>query len=188
MLQGFDSKLYLVGHFMNEVVDFHVMQQKLASLWNTGRGVFIEDIDVNFYLFQFYHEIDIKMVVEGSPWSFNMNALIISRMKENDIPRSVQLNTLDLCVQIHDMHIGFMSERIIMEVGNYIGTFVESCPRNFNGAWKEYTRSKVTIDLSKPLKMRMKIRQTGAEAFYNTGKRNYQALRCMDENPVKASN
>lgn len=56
----------------------------------------------------------------------------------------------------------FMTEKIVKEVGNYVGTFVESCPRNFTGVWKEYLRVRVTVDLAKPLKRRMKIRKTGA--------------------------
>lgn len=52
-----------------------------------------------------------------------------------------------------------MTQKIVKDVGNYIGCFVESCPRNFKEGWKEYLRVRVTIDLSKPLKRRMKIRK-----------------------------
>lgn len=82
-------------------------------------------------------------------------------MKDGDVPRSVRLKSLDLWVQIHDLRAGFMTEKIVKEVGNYIGCFVESCPRNFSGVWKEYLRVRVTIYLSKPLKRRMKIRRAG---------------------------
>ncbi|KAK1379781.1 hypothetical protein POM88_026525 [Heracleum sosnowskyi] len=158
---GLDAKLCLMGRFITEgVVDFPSMKQTLAALWRPGRGVHIRDIDVNLYLFQFYHEIDVKRVVDGSPWSFNRKVLVIARMKEGDVPRGVRLNSLDLWVQIHDLRAGFMTERIVKEVGNYIGCFVESCPRNFTGVWKEYLRVRVTVDLSKPLKRRMKIRKT----------------------------
>lgn len=143
------------------VVDFQAMQQTLTALWRPGRGVYIREINVNLYMFQFYHELDIKRVVEGSPWSFNRKVLIIARMKEGDIPRGISLNSLDLWVQIHDLRAGFMTEKIVKEVGNYVGIFVESCPKIFSGVWKEYLRVCVTIDLAKPLKHRMKIRKSG---------------------------
>lgn len=161
-LHGIDAKLCLMGRFITEgVVDFPSMKQTLAALWRPGRGVHIRKIDVNLYLFQFYHELDIKKVVDRSPWSFNRKALIITRMKEGDVPRGVRLNSLDLWVQIHDLRVGFMTQKIVKEVGNYIGCFVESCPRNFKEGCKEYLRVRVTIDLSKPLKRRMKIRKAG---------------------------
>lgn len=40
---------------------------------------------------------------------------------------------MDLWVQVHDLKIGFMSEKLITEVGNSIGKFVASCPSNFKG-------------------------------------------------------
>lgn len=59
-----------------------------------------------------------------------------------------------------------MSEKIIKEIGNYIGVFVESCASNFMGVWREYMRVRVSIDLSKPLKRRMKIRKMGEECSW----------------------
>lgn len=139
------------------------MKHTLAALWKPGKGVFIREVDANLFVFQFYHEIDIKRVVDGSPWSFNRRVLVISRMKEGDIPRGVSLNTLDLWVQIHELRAGFMSENILKEIGNYVGKFIESCPNNFKPGWREYMRVRVAIDLFTPLKRRMKIRKSGAE-------------------------
>lgn len=44
--------------------------------------------------------------------------------------------------------------------GNYIGKFVESDENNFVGVWREYLCVRVTIDLTKPLKRRMKLRNS----------------------------
>lgn len=94
-----DVKLCLVGRFLSEgVMDFQAMQQTLAALWRPGRGVYIKELDVNLFMFQFYHEIDINRVIEGSPWTFNRNVLIISRMEERINPRCIPLNSIDLWV------------------------------------------------------------------------------------------
>lgn len=94
-----DGKLRLVGKFLNEgIVDFSAMQQTLAALWRPGKGVYIRELNTNLYVFQFYHEVDIKTVLDGSPWSFNRKALIIKRMEERDNPRSMNLDSLNLWV------------------------------------------------------------------------------------------
>lgn len=129
-MMGLDVHLCMVGRFLNEgVVDFTAMKHTLASLWRPGKGVYMKEIDVNRYIFQFYHELDIKRVVSGSPCTFNRKVLIIRRMREGDIPREVSLNNLDLWVQIYDLQAGFMSERILKEVGNYVGEYIESCSK-----------------------------------------------------------
>lgn len=166
-----DAKLCLVGRFLTEgIMDFQAIQQTLAALWRPGKGVYIKELDVNLFLFQFYHEIDINRVIEGSPWTFNRKVLIISRMKEGDNPRCVPLNTIDLWVQIHDLQPGFMSDKVFSEVGNQVGKYICSCPSNFKGVWRDYMRIRVTMNLSKPLKRRMKLRKSGNEWVWITFK------------------
>lgn len=153
LYSGYNARLCIVGRFITKgQVDFPAMQQTLAALWKPGRGVYIKELEVNLFLFQFYHELDVKRVMEGCPWSFNRKAIIMNRLKEGENPRCVSLNSMDIWVQIHDLKVGFMSMRIIKEVANYIENFVESCPSNFVGVWREYMRVRVNIDLSKPLK------------------------------------
>lgn len=57
-----------------------------------------------------------------------------------------------------------------MEVGNQIGKYVSSCPNNFKGVWREYMRTRVTMDITKPLKRRMKVRRAGNEWSWITFK------------------
>lgn len=59
-------------------------------------------------------------------------------MKEGDNPHTMVMNKLDLRVQLHGMNAGFLSQRVVVDVGNYIGKFVESDNNNFVGVWREY--------------------------------------------------
>lgn len=78
------------------------------------------------------------------------------------ITREVTLNNMDLWVQIYELHTGFMTEKVNKEVGNYIGTFVASCP-SLTGVWREYLRVRVRINLE--LKRRMMVRKAGNEWY-----------------------
>lgn len=167
-----EAKLCLVGRFLTEgIFDFQAMQQTLAALWKSGKRVYIKALEGNnMFLFQFFHEIDIKRVIDGSPWSFNRRVLLIARLQESMNPRCIPLNSIDLWVQIHDMQPGFMSEKVFMEIGNQIGTFVSSCPNNYKGIWRDYMRIRVTIDVAKPLKRRINVRKSGNEWSWITFK------------------
>lgn len=89
----------VVGKFISDGrVDFLAMQHTMAALWKSGKGVYMRELDTNLYLFQFYHEIDVKRVMEGSPWSFNRRALIMARLKEGENPRCVELNAIEIWV------------------------------------------------------------------------------------------
>lgn len=96
-LSEIDVKWCIVGRFLTDSpIDFQAMQHKMASLWKLGRGLYVKEIESNKYIFQFYHEVDIKRVIEGSPWTFGRFHLVFVRLKEGENPRRVVINNLDL--------------------------------------------------------------------------------------------
>lgn len=79
--------------------EVHYRRDSCFSSWaKPGKGVNIKEVEKILYMYQFYQEIGLKRVVEGSPWSVNRK-LIIARMKEREVLRGVKLNTLDVWVQ-----------------------------------------------------------------------------------------
>ncbi|KAM6600189.1 hypothetical protein CsatA_019798 [Cannabis sativa] len=161
---AFDDRWCLVGRFLTgRLFDFDAMRHMMASLWQPGKGVYIRELDTNRYLFQFYHEIDIQAVIDGSPWTFNRIPLIFHRLKRGEDPKMVRLHCLDLWVQIHDLKTGYMLEKVVRKAGDYVGKFVKTDAKNFNGIWREYLRVRATIDIDKPLKRRMKLCKDNGE-------------------------
>uniref|UniRef100_A0A803QJD1 Reverse transcriptase domain-containing protein n=1 Tax=Cannabis sativa TaxID=3483 RepID=A0A803QJD1_CANSA len=78
-------------------------------------------------------------------------------LKSGENPRAIHIHKLDMWVQIHDLRSGFMMDKVVRSAGGYIGTYVKSDPKNFNGIWRDYLRVRATIDIEKPLKRRMKL-------------------------------
>lgn len=58
----------------------------------------MKELEPNIYIFQFYHEIDIKCVLEGSPWTFDRFQLVFERLKVGDNPRTININNIFLWV------------------------------------------------------------------------------------------
>uniref|UniRef100_A0A803PRW0 Reverse transcriptase domain-containing protein n=1 Tax=Cannabis sativa TaxID=3483 RepID=A0A803PRW0_CANSA len=115
-LSEIDDRWLLVGRFLtNRPIDFQAMQNKIATLWQPGRGLYVKELEPNLFLFQFYHEVDIERVIEGSPWTFDRAPLVFERVKTGENPRQVALLHLELWVQLHNMTTGFISERIIQD-------------------------------------------------------------------------
>ncbi|XP_074351653.1 uncharacterized protein LOC141690779 [Apium graveolens] len=156
-----DARWCLVGHFLTDSsIDFQAMQHKMTSPWRPGRRMYFKQLDVNRFIFQFYHEVDIKRVVDGSPWSFGRFLLVFERLKEGDNPRTLAINKLDIWVQLHGMSFGIMSLRLFKDVANYIGEFIESDANNFVGVWRKFLWVRVSVSLDKPLKWIIKIRKS----------------------------
>ena len=124
----------LVGRFLTDrMINRHSMKNTLAAIWRLVRGVLIKDLQPNLFLFQFFHELDLVGVLNGSPWTFDRHLFIIRRLEPSVDPKRVQLIAADFWVHIYDLPCGLLSEKVIRDIGNFIGTYVEADPKNFDG-------------------------------------------------------
>ncbi|KAJ8752734.1 hypothetical protein K2173_007044 [Erythroxylum novogranatense] len=109
---------------------------------------------------KFLHRMDMEQIMDGGPWNFMQNLIILAKVPLGTNPKDVPLIKVAFWVQLHDHPIGSRSERAFQEVGNYIGTFVESDNRNFTLVWKEYMRIKALLDITRPLKRRIQMQNS----------------------------
>ena len=159
-----DYRCCLVGRFMTDkMINFDAMKNTMASLWRPGKGVCIKDLSPTLVLFQFFHEIDINRVLESGPWTFDQHILLVNRLDENKQPQNVPLFLADFWIQIYNLPIGFMSEKFLKNIRDYVGIFLGSDEHNCMGVWRNYMRIWVSIDVRKPLKRRMKLKKEGGE-------------------------
>ena len=115
------------------------------------------------FLFQFFHEIDIKRVLDSGPWTFEQHILLVHRLEADEQPQQVPLFHTTFWVQAYNIPIGFQSEKVVQSIGTYIGSFLESDVNNFKGVWRNYMRLRVSIDVRKPLKRRMRMKPAGGD-------------------------
>ena len=52
-----------------------------------------------------------------------------------------------------------LSETVCKEIGNYIGSYIESNINNFSGVWRTYMHIRVSIDVQNSLKQLMCIKK-----------------------------
>lgn len=68
-------------------------------------GVHIKEVAGGRFVFQFFHFIDVKRVIEGGPWTFDNSPLLIARMEDGVLPTQVPLIHLDIWVRIFDVPV-----------------------------------------------------------------------------------
>ncbi|XP_019150968.1 PREDICTED: uncharacterized protein LOC109147766 [Ipomoea nil] len=76
---------------------------------------------------------------------------------------AMSFNHAEFWVQLHDLPYGFYSEKTAKAIGNHIGTYVRIDENTFEGWWKSFIRIRVSVDITKPLLCKMRIRKTGEE-------------------------
>lgn len=68
----------LVGRLVTDKpIKFPFFKDTMAAAWRPGRGVSIREIQPKLYLFQFFHEFDMRRILEDGPWTYEQNLLVL---------------------------------------------------------------------------------------------------------------
>jgi len=61
---------------------------------------------------------------------FNKHMMILGTMEDKVNPEQVTLNLVPFLVQMHNLSVGYMTETVGRNVGNYVGGFLEYDEKN----------------------------------------------------------
>ncbi|KAL8474539.1 hypothetical protein ACS0TY_031118 [Phlomoides rotata] len=109
--------------------------------------------------------MDVKRVEDGSPWSFGTYLLLLHRLDKGDLPLKVPLLWVNFWVHVYDLPLGFFSERIGQQLGDFVGRFVEYDESNKLSNWRSFMRIKVLVDVTKALKHGKCIKKADGSVF-----------------------
>ncbi|CAJ2667227.1 unnamed protein product [Trifolium pratense] len=156
--EQYDVNLCLVGRFIHDrPIKFNSMKVRLADVWRPVKSMVVKEATQGLYLFQFFHPLDVEGVIKGGPWLFDNFTLVIERLKVGVALHDIPLYHVNFWVQIHNVHVGMMIEKVGKGLANYIGEFVEYDKNNNTSFWRQYMRVKVRVDVRRPLKIEKKI-------------------------------
>ncbi|KAL8096581.1 hypothetical protein AgCh_037515 [Apium graveolens] len=151
-------ELCLVGRFLTEKnLNVRAMKSKLADLWRPAMGISIKALNSGVFLFQFYHKDDLKWMLSNGPWSFDGAMLVVNEIKAGEDPVKVQLNEVEMWIQIYNLPMGYMTESVGKQLGNFFGKFISYDSSNDSSIWREYMRVRISLDVRCPLKRKKKI-------------------------------
>ncbi|XP_031096904.1 uncharacterized protein LOC116001154 [Ipomoea triloba] len=155
---------YAVGRLVTaKNVRFSYFQDTMASIWQPAMGVTMRQLDSKRYLIRFYHEGDLNRVLNDGPWTYEQCLLVMRKLLPPAEPETVQLNEAEFWVQIHSLPVGFRSDVVIKAIGSFLGSWVKSDDKNFDGSMRTFYRIRVTLDITKPLKKQMKLKRDNGE-------------------------
>lgn len=126
----------------------------------------VKELSDQRFLFQFFHDFDVKRLVEGSPWPFDNSLLVFACLSSGIVPSTVPLFYLDIWVTVYDIPIGYFSERVSLLFGDFISTFLEYNVRNRSSFSKDFTRIWAKIDIRLLHKRFKKIKAASCFLFF----------------------
>lgn len=93
----------------------------MKTLRKPMKGVDMETISDNRFLFTFYNRADMEQVIERRPWTFEHHALLMEEISLMEQPSRVVSNKGIFRMRMYDLPTSAMKENIIRELGRKAG-------------------------------------------------------------------
>ncbi|XP_030970768.1 uncharacterized protein LOC115991172 [Quercus lobata] len=143
----------LVGKLLaDRNINKNAVKAIILKVWRTSKGVQIVDLKENIFVFKFACEGDKKRILELGPWNIEGFPLILKQWHQNMSVDDLDFSSIPLWVQIHGLHIEYMSKENAEEIGALVGEVLEV---DFTGSggvcMSKFLRVKVVLKVEDPL-------------------------------------
>jgi hypothetical protein len=152
----------LVGRlWMSRRVNKEAFKEVLTRAWRITRGVIFKELNDNIWLFEFEEVDDLRRVLEGRPWSFDRQMLVINEFDGKTPPAQMAFKHSLFWVQVHDMPLLCMTKGIAVKIGESLGRLEDVDFAGDGPGWGRCVRIRVELELAKPLERGRALRLDG---------------------------
>jgi hypothetical protein len=142
----------LVGKVWTEkTVNREAFRSVMASVWRNVGRVRFKELHENIWLFEFADEAAKKRILEGRPWTFDKQMLVINEYDGNTPASQLEFNQSPFWVQVHNMPLVCMNKNVGTKIGSSMGILEEVDVAGDERGWGNYLRLRVILDITKPL-------------------------------------
>nr|POE93157.1 hypothetical protein CFP56_40310 [Quercus suber] len=103
--------------------------------------------------------MDLERVLESEPWTYDKHLVLFQRIDDTTTISSLSFLECSFWVQIHNLPIKSMTTELGISIGSSIGKVVRVVDSDENGTIGHSLWVRVSIDVSKPLKMDYPLRR-----------------------------
>ncbi|XP_038699544.1 uncharacterized protein LOC119996822 [Tripterygium wilfordii] len=153
--QGELSLLGRLHHVRN--ITGEILSNTMKGIWKLRQHPSFRDLGGNLYAIVFDNEVDKLKIMEGRPWLFDRHLLVLQEMQSSVPVREIPFDDEVFWVQVHNLPLAAMTEKVGRLIGNSIGVCVDVDTQKNGIGWGPYLRIRVLISLHKPLPRGKKI-------------------------------
>lgn len=139
------------------------LESMFRNIWNPKQSMVWKPLGVNIVIILFAMETDYLCVMKGTSWLFDRFLFAIEKVDTKAIPASFNPSMCPFWVQIHCLPFGFLNMNFAKIGDDHIGGFIEADTNKDRSLLGQFMRIRVNLDLSKPLRKKLKVTQGSVE-------------------------
>ena len=146
-----DIEFVFAAKFLTKrALNIDTIAKTFTPLWRSKNRFKIKREGDHMVLFTFDDRSEMEKILAAEPWSFDKHLMVLqSYDKETDLTE-MEFNKVTFWIQVHDIPIWFRNRRLAERICNAIGIVDDTVDESkIEGGG--FIRTRVTIDISKPL-------------------------------------
>ncbi|KAL0355630.1 UNVERIFIED_CONTAM: hypothetical protein Sradi_4009900 [Sesamum radiatum] len=152
------TALLVIGRLLSHKSNnFDALKTTLTVLLHPVKGMTMWRISEERFCIRFNHRLDKQRALEGRPWTFDKNLLILEPLMNRETPDSVNLDWCPFTVHVHNLPLLQHTRNMAEFIGNKIGRFLDYEIREHDSNWSSDMRLKFAMDITKPLKRALRL-------------------------------
>ncbi|KAL5742125.1 hypothetical protein ACOSP7_028857 [Xanthoceras sorbifolium] len=109
--------LSLIGKIVgNREVNKDAFKATISSIWRMTKGMDIEILGGNLFVFRFNCELDRKRVLEGGPWTFDKQLIVLREATGMGRISEIDFSWSPFWIQLHNLPLVCMSKEVGLRV------------------------------------------------------------------------
>lgn len=101
------------------------LEQGLRTSWDVKTPLEITQIGKNLYMFKIINRKICDRIYNKQPWNFRGSLLLLDRIRGDERPEDINLQTAPLWVQAHGLQLRAMTKGIGEALGKILGEVLE---------------------------------------------------------------
>lgn len=123
----------------------------LHKAWKLKKNFGAREVGENLYIFQFFAQEDKSRVLQGGPWIFDKQRILLAEVEASIAPSEVQFIHVNFWVRGHDIPFGNTSKEMARALAaHFVGGLVEYREVDKLG-WSRYMAFRVKVNIHEPL-------------------------------------
>ncbi|KAL0409534.1 UNVERIFIED_CONTAM: hypothetical protein Sradi_1887800 [Sesamum radiatum] len=119
------NDLLVVGRFLSHRnSNFEALKNSLMALLQPVTGMAVWRISEERFCLNFNHCLDLQRALDGRPWVFDKNLIILEQVGNTDNPTEVCLDWCPFNVFVHDLPLSHHTKDVAEHIGNKLGQYI----------------------------------------------------------------
>ena len=141
--------------FTRRALNMEAIVSTFKPLWRSKNGFKVKNMGNHIVLFIFDSKLEVDTILENEPWSFDKHLMALQRYDKDTPVEELQFNLTTFWVQVHDIPVRFMNQKVADGICSYVGTVIKKSKAEGEGG--SFMRVRVRLDITIPLSRGRKV-------------------------------